>query len=66
MKLDCDSHYHDKRLRPRNRQLAVDEIHRVLKPLVRVQMANINTEFPFVAAGVLLQQYPASAEAKLT
>lgn len=66
MKLDCDFHCHDERLHPRNHQLVFDEIHRVLKPLVRVQMATINAEFPFGTAGVLLQQYPASAEAKLT
>jgi hypothetical protein len=35
MKLDCDFNYHDIRLRPWIRQLALNEIQRVLKPLVR-------------------------------
>jgi len=66
MNLPCDFHCHDERLRPWNRQLALDGICRVLKPLVRLQMATIQYRYRFVVAGVLLQQYPASAEAKLT
>ena len=59
MNLVSDFHRHDELLRPRIRELELNEIHRVLKPLVSVQMAIIN-------ADVLLQQYSAPAEAKLT
>ena len=45
MKLDCDFHCQDERLRPWIRQLALDKIHRVLKPLVSVQMSTINADF---------------------
>ena len=61
MNLVNDFHRHNELLRPRIRELEFNEIHRVLKPLVSVQMAIINA-----AAGVLLQQYSAPEEAKLT
>jgi|GEM_PF-1985616 hypothetical protein len=66
MKLDCNFHCHDERLRRWIRQLAPDEIQRLLKPLGRVQMATKKIDFLCVTAGVLQEQHPASAEAKLT
>ena len=48
MKLDCDFHCHDERLHPQNHQLVFDEIHRVLKLMVRVPMATINADSLFL------------------
>ena len=45
MNLVSDFHRHDELLRPRIRELELNEIHRVLKPLVSVQMAIINADF---------------------